>query len=174
MITSKSPYTFGQPLSNPVEAYALRNQIDSQAPWYDQALQVMSNPLGPMFGGLAADRAFAAMDQNEKVLAELQAAGVPITTDRYGNYIPAGGSNGLLASFGRSMGLGGNAGGGLLGLFGGGSAPAPQHYGGYVRDASGNPIRAGDGFLTYGSGPAMNDNSPSPSGFQAGEVGIDQ
>jgi hypothetical protein len=172
MITSKSPYFFGQPLSNPVEAYALRNKFDSQAPWYDQALQVMSNPLGPMFGGLAADRAFAAMDQNERVLAELKAAGVPITTDRYGNYIPAGGSSGLLASFGRSMGMGGTGGtggGGLLGLFGGGSAPAPQHYGGYVIDASNNPIRSGDGFVTYGSGPQSVGNEAF-----AGEVGYDQ
>jgi len=159
MITSKSQYTFGQPLNNPVEGYALRNQLDSQAPWYDQALRVMSNPLGPMFGGLAADRAFAAMDQNEKVLAELQAAGVPITTDRYGNYIPAGGSNGLLASFGRSMGFGGGSGGGgLLGLFGGGGVSQPSgHYGGYVTDASGGLIRSGDGgFVTYGSGPQGN------------------
>ena len=166
---------FGRPLSNPVEAYALRNQIDSQAPWYEQALQVMGSPIGPVMGGLAADRSFAAMDQNEKTLAELKAAGIPVTTDRYGNYIPAGGSSGLLSSFGRSMGFGGGSGsGGLLGLFGGGSAPAPQHYGGYVRDASGNPIRGGDGFVTSGTGPALNDNSPSPSGFQVGEVGIDQ
>jgi hypothetical protein len=151
MITSKSPYLFGQPLSNPVEAYALRNQIDSQAPWYEQALQVMASPIGTAMGGLAADRAFAAMDQNERVLAELQAAGVPITTDRYGNYIPAGGSNGLLASFGRSMGMGGGStgGGGLLGAY----------YGGYVIDGSGNPVRSGDGFLTYGSGPNLNEGA---------------
>lgn len=151
---------FGQPLNNPVEAYALSNKFDSQAPWYDQALQVMSNPLGPMFGGLAADRSFAAMDQNEKTLAELQAAGVPITTDRYGNYIPAGGSSGLLASFGRSMGLGGggSGGGGLLGLFGGGGVSQPSgHYGGYVTDASGGLIRSGDGFVTYGAGPASSN-----------------
>ena len=138
-----------KPLNNPVEAYALRNAVDSQAPWYDQALQVMSNPLGPMFGGLAADRAFDAMDDNDRVLAELKAAGVPITTDRYGNYIPAGGSNGLLASLGRSMGLGGGGSGGGNGLLG-------AYYGGYVRDASGNPIRGGDGFVTYGSGPQGN------------------
>ena len=160
MITSKSPYLFGRPLSNPVEAYALRNQIDSQAPWYKQALQVMGSPIGTAMGGLAADRAFDAMDQNERVLAELKAAGIPVTTDRYGNYIPAGGSNGLLASFGRSMGFnggGGSGGGGLLGLFGGGSAPAPQHYGGYVRSGDGSPIRSGDGgFVTYGSGPQGN------------------
>jgi len=159
MITSKSPYLFGQPLSNPVEAYALRNKLDSQAPWYDQALQAMGSPLGTMFGGLAADRAFDAMDQNERVLAELKAAGIPVTTDRYGNYIPAGGSSGLLASFGRSMGFGGggSGGGGLLGLFGGGSASAPQHYGGYVRSGDGSPIRSGDGgFVTYGSGPQGN------------------
>ena len=149
MITSKSPYFFGQPLSNPVEAYALSNKFDSQAPWYDQALQVMSNPLGPMFGGLAADRAFAAMDQNEKTLAELKAAGIPVTTDRYGNYIPAGGSNGLLASLGRSMGFGGGSSGGGNGLL-------DAYYGGYVRDGSGNPIRGGDGFVTYGSGPQGN------------------
>ena len=166
---------FSQPLSNPVEAYALRNQLDSQAPWYEQALQAMGSPIGTAMGGLAADRAFDAMDQNERVLAELKAAGIPVTTDRYGNYVPAGGSTGLLSSLGRSFGFGGGSGGGgLLGLFGGGSTIAPAHYGGYVRDASGNPIRAGDGFLTYGSGPAMNDNTPSPSGFQAGEVGIDQ
>ena len=159
MITSKSPYLFGQPLSNPVEAYALRNQIDSQAPWYKQALQVMASPIATAMGGLAADRSFSAMDQNEKTLAELKAAGIPVTTDRYGNYIPAGGSSGLLSSFGRSMGLGGggSGGGGLLGLFGGGSAPAPQHYGGYVRSGDGSPIRSGDGgFVTYGSGPQGN------------------
>jgi len=155
MITSKSPYLFGQPLSNPVEAYALRSQIDSQAPWYKQALQVMGSPVGTAMGGLAADRAFDAMDQNERVLAELKAAGIPVTTDRYGNYIPAGGSNGLLASFGRSLGFngGGSGGGGLLGLFGGGSAPAPQHYGGFVRSGDGGLIRSGsDGFVAYGSG----------------------
>ena len=159
MITSKSPYLFGQPLNNPVEAYALRNQIDSQAPWYKQALQVMGSPIATAMGGLAADRAFDAMDQNERVLAELKAVGIPVTTDRYGNYIPAGGSSGLLSSFGRSMGLGGggSGGGGLLGLFGGGSAPAPQHYGGYVRSGDGSPIRSGDGgFVTYGSGPQGN------------------
>ena len=149
MITSKSPYFFGQPLSNPVEAYALRNQIDSQAPWYEQALQVMASPIGTAMGGLAADRAFDAMDQNDRVLAELQAAGVPITTDRYGNYIPAGGANGLLASLGRSMGLGGGGSGGGNGLLG-------AYYGGYVKDASGNPIRGGDGFVTYGSGSQGN------------------
>ena len=158
MPTSKSPYLFGQPLSNPVEAYALRNQIDSQAPWYEQVGQVLASPLSPLFGGLAADRSFDAMDQNEKTLAELKAAGIPVTTDRYGNYIPAGGSSGLLSSFGRSMGFGGGSGGGgLLGLFGGGSAPAPQHYGGYVRSGDGSPIRSGDGgFVTYGSGPQGN------------------
>jgi hypothetical protein len=79
---------------------------------------------------------------------------------------------GLLASFGRSMGMGGTGGtggGGLLGLFGGGSAPAPQHYGGYVIDASNNPIRSGDGFVTYGSGPQSVGNEAF-----AGEVGYDQ
>lgn len=148
---------FGQPLSNPVEAYALRNQIDSQAPWYQQALQVMGSPIGTAMGGFAANRAFDAMDQNEKVLAELKAAGLPVTTDRYGNYIPAGGSVGLLSSLGRSLGFSG--GGGLLGSLGsggfGGSTPA--HYGGYVRSGDGSPIRSGDGgFVTYGSGPQGN------------------
>ena len=152
---------FGQPLSNPVEAYALRKQIDSQAPWYEQVLQVMGNPIGTAMGGLAADRAFDAMDQNERVLAELKAAGIPVTTDRYGNYIPAGGSSGLLSSFGRSMGFGGTGGtdgGGLLGLFGGGGVSQPSgHYGGYVTDASGGLIRSGDGFVTYGAGPASSN-----------------
>ena len=148
-----------KPLNNPVEAYALRNAVDSQAPWYEQVLQVTASPIGTAMGGLAADRAFAAMDQNEKTLAELKAAGIPVTTDRYGNYIPAGGSSGLLSSFGRSMGLGGTGGtggGGLLGLFGGGSVSAPQHYGGYVKSGDGNPIRGGDGFVTYGSGSQGN------------------
>ena len=157
MITTKGPYLFGQPLSNPVEAYALKNKLDTQAPWYQQALQVLSQPVGMALGGVAADRAFDAMDQNEKVLAELKAAGLPVTTDRYGNYIPAGGSGGLLASFGRSMGFGG--GGGLLGSLGsGGGFGAPSaYYGGYVRDGSGSPVRSGDGgFVTYGSGPQGN------------------
>ena len=138
---------FGQPLSNPVEAFALSNQIDSKAPWYEQVGQVLASPLGTLFGGLAADRAFDAMDQNEKVLAELKAAGIPVTTDRFGNYIPAGGSSGLLSSLGRSMGFGGGSGGGGGGLLG-------AYYGGYVRDGSGSPVRSGDGgFATYGSGP---------------------
>ena len=157
MITTKGPYLFGQPLRNPVEAYALKNTLDTQAPWYQQALQVLGSPVGLALGGVAANRAFDAMDQNEKVLAELKAAGLPVTTDRYGNYIPAGGSGGLLASFGRSMGFGG--GGGLLGSLGsGGGFGAPSaHYGGYVRDGSGSPVRSGDGgFVTYGSGPQGN------------------
>ena len=169
MITTKGPYFFGQPLSNPVEAYALKNKLDTQAPWYQQALQVLSQPVGMALGGVAADRAFDAMDQNEKVLAELKAAGLPVTTDRYGNYIPAGGSGGLLASFGRSMGFGG--GGGLLGSLGsGGGFGAPSaYYGGYVRDASNNPIRGGSGFVTYGAGPQSVGNESF-----AGEVGYDQ
>lgn len=169
MITSKGQYLFGQPLSNPVEDYALRNQLDTQAPWYEQALSIMQNPFGPMMGALASDRAFDAMDQNEKVLADLQAKGLTVTTDRYGNYIPAGGSNGLLASLGRSLGFGGNS--GLLGGFGsGGGFGAPSaYYGGYVRDASNNPIRGGSGFVTYGAGPQSVGNESF-----AGEVGYDQ
>ena len=158
---------FGQPLNNPVEAYALRNQIDSQAPWYKQALQVMASPIGTAMGGLAANRAFDAMDQNEKVLAELKAAGIPVTTDRYGNYIPAGGSNGLLASLGRSMGWGGGSSGG--GSSGGGNGLLGAYYGGYVRDANNNPVRSGDGFVTYGSGPQSVGNEAF-----VGEVGYDQ
>ena len=156
MITTKGPYLFGQPLRNPVEAFALENTIDRQAPWYEQVLQVMGSPLSTALGGVAADRAFDAMDQNEKVLADLQAKGLPVTTDRYGNYIPAGGSSGLLSSFGRSLGFGGNS--GLLGALGsGGGFGAPSaYYGGYVRDASGSPIRGGDGFVTYGAGPQGN------------------
>ena len=157
MITTKGPYLFGQPLRNPVEAFALENTIDRQAPWYEQVLQVMGSPVATALSGVAADRAFDAMDQNEKVLAELKAAGVPVTTDRYGNYIPAGGSSGLLSSFGRSLGFGGNS--GLLGALGsGGGFGAPSaHYGGYVRDGSGSPVRSGDGgFVTYGSGPQGN------------------
>ena len=161
MATSKSPYFFGQPLNNPVERTALQGAVYENLPWYEQAMQAVFSPTSVLAGGISTDRSFAAMEQNEKVLEQLKAAGIPVTTDRYGNYIPAGGSNGLLASFGRSLGFnggGGSGGGGLLGLFGGDSAPAPapQHYGGYVRDANNNPIRGGDGFVTYGSGPQGN------------------
>ena len=161
MITSKNPYFFGQPTGSPVERYALENTIDSQAPWYKQAAQIFANPVSSALGGLAADRSFAAMDQNEKVLEQLKAAGLPVTTDRYGNYIPAGGSNGLLASFGRSMGFGGSGGaggGGLMSFFGDSGVSQPSgHYGGYVTDASGGLIRGGDGFVTYGAGPASSN-----------------
>ena len=161
MITSKNPYFFGQPTGSPVERYALENTIDSQAPWYKQAAQIFANPVSSALGGLAADRSFAAMDQNEKVLEQLKAAGLPVTTDRYGNYIPAGGSNGLLASFGRSMGFGGSGGaggGGLMSFFGDSGVSQPSgHYGGYVTDASGGLIRSGDGFVTYGAGPASSN-----------------
>jgi len=157
MITSKSPYLFGQPLNNPVERYALENMIDSQAPWYEQVGQVLSSPIGTAMSGFAADRSFAAMEQNEKVLEQLKAAGLPVTTDRYGNYIPAGGSSRLLASFGRSMGFGGTGGaggGGLMSFFGDSVGSQPSgHYGGFVRSADGTPFRSGDGsFVTYGSG----------------------
>ena len=164
MITNNSPYLFGQPLNNPVERYALENTIDSQAPWYEQAARVMASPIGIAMGGLAADRSFAAMEQNEKVLEELKAAGLPVTTDRYGNYIPAGGDAGLLASFGRSMGFGGTGGAGggggdgLMSFFGDSGVSQPSgHYGGYVMSGDGSPVRSGDGgFVTYGSGPQGN------------------
>jgi len=160
MITSKNPYLFGQPTGSPVERYALENTIDSQAPWYEQVGRVLASPLSPLFGKLAADRSFDAMEQNEKVLEQLKAAGLPVTTDRYGNYIPAGGSNGLLASFGRSMGFGGTGGaggGGLMSFFGDSGVSQPSgHYGGYVRSGDGSPVRSGDGFVTYGSGPQGN------------------
>ena len=169
MPNKNNPYLFGQPLNNPAERLALRNTFDTQAPWYEQIGRAMSNPFGYALGGVFADRAFDAMDQNEKVLADLQAKGLPVTTDRYGNYIPAGGSNGLLASLGRSLGFGGNS--GLLGGFGsGGGFGAPSaYYGGYVTDGSGNPIRGGDGFVTYGAGPQSVGNKDF-----AGEVGYDQ
>lgn len=161
MITSKNPYLFGRPTGSPVERYALENTIDSQAPWYKQVGQVLVSPLSPLFGKLAADRSFDAMEQNEKVLEQLKAAGLPVTTDRYGNYIPAGGSNGLLASFGRSMGLGGTGGaggGGLMSFFGDSAGFQPSgHYGGYVTDSNGGLIRGGDGFVTFGSGPASSN-----------------
>jgi hypothetical protein len=164
MITNNSPYLFGQPTGSPVERYAMENMIDSQAPWYKQAAQIFANPVSSALAGVAADRSFAAMDQNEKVLDQLKAAGLPVTTDRYGNYIPAGGDAGLLASFGRSMGFGGTGGaggaggGGLMSFFGDSGVSQPSgHYGGYVTDASGGFIRAGDGFLTYGSGPASSN-----------------
>ena len=169
MPNKNNPYLFGRPLNNPAERIALRNTFDTQAPWYEQIGRAMSNPFGYALGGVFADRAFDAMDQNEKVLAELKAAGIPVTTDRYGNYIPAGGSSGLLASLGRSFGLGGGS--GLLGSLGssGGFGAPSAYYGGYVRDASGSPIRGGDGFVTYGAGPQSVGNEAF-----AGEVGYDQ
>ena len=170
MITNNSPYLFGQPTGSPVatgspvERYAMENMIDSQAPWYEQAARIFANPVSSALAGVAADRSFAAMDQNEKVLEQLKAAGLPVTTDRYGNYIPAGGDAGLLASFGRSMGFGGTGGtggaggGGLMSFFGDSVGSQPSgHYGGDVRSGDGTPFRSGDGsFVTYGSGPQGN------------------
>ena len=151
MITTKMPWY--QPKSNPLEAYALKNTIDPQAPWYKQAIQALGNPFGTAVGGLLADRAFDQMDQNEALKAEYRAKGIPIHTDMYGNVVPVGGGAGSIASFFRGLGFGGN--GGLLGSLGsgGGSGAPSPYYGGYVRDASGNMIRSGDGFVTYGSGP---------------------
>jgi len=162
MNSSKNASFLGQPLSNPVEAYALRNAIDTQAPWYEQALQVMGSPTSALMGTIAADRSFAAMDRNEAILEQLREAGLPVVTDRYGNYISPNDSKGLLASLGRSMGFGwGNSGGnnGLLGAY----------YGGYVTDGSGNPVRGSNGFVTYGAGPESVGNDAF-----AGEVGYDQ
>ena len=161
MITSKSPYLFGQPLNNPVERTALQGAVYDNLPWYKQAMQALVSPASVLAGGIAADRSFAAMEQNEKVLEQLKAAGLPVTTDRYGNYIPAGGDAGLLSSFGRSMGFGGSGGaggGGLMSFFGDSGVSQPSgHYGGYVRSGDGSPVRGNDGgFVTYGSGPQGN------------------
>lgn len=154
MIQTKMPWY--QPKSNPLEAYALKNTIDPQAPWYKQALQAIGSPFGTAVGGLLADRSFDQMDQNEALKAEYRAKGIPIHTDMYGNVVPVGGSAGSVASFFRGLGFGGNSGLlGSLGSSGGSGAPSP-YYGGYVRDGSGSPVRSGDGFVTYGSGPQGN------------------
>lgn len=162
-----------QPNSNPLESYALNNMIDPQASAFQQIAQVALSPVSTALGAVAGSFADSQMDNNIDQMDQYGATNTPYATDMFGNVVALGQQTGLLGTLfgGGRTNSNTNAGRGLFGMFG---VNAPSHYGGYVVDGSGNPIGSGGGFLSYGSGPAMNDNSVSPGGFQTGEVGIDQ
>jgi len=162
-----------QPNSNPLESYALNNMIDPQASAFKQVAQVALSPVSTALGAVAGSFADRQMDNNIDQMDQYGATNTPYATDMFGNVVALGQQTGLLGTLfgGGRTNSNTNAGGGLFGMFG---VNAPSHYGGFVVDGSGNPIGSGGGFLSYGSGPAMNDNSVSPGGFQTGEVGIDQ
>lgn len=164
-----------QPNSPILEQYALSRAIDPQASAFEKIAQVALNPVSTMLGAGAGYLADKNQERNMELQDHFSKNGIPYKSDMQGNIVPLD-DRGLLSTMfgaGGFTGAGGSS-GLLASLFGGGAPSAPQHYGGYVVDGSGNPINSGSGFLTYGSGPAMNDNSPSPGGFQVGEVGIDQ
>jgi len=162
-----------QPNSNPLESYALNNMIDPQASAFEQVAQVAFSPVSTALGAVAGSFADRQMDNNIDQMDQYGATNTPYATDMFGNVVALGQQTGLLGTLfgGGRTNSNTNAGGGLFGMFG---VNAPSHYGGFVVDGSGRPIGTRDGFATFGSGPAMNDNSVSPGGFQTGEVGIDQ
>lgn len=157
-----------QPNSNPLESYALNNMIDPQASAFQQVAQVALSPVSTALGAVAGSFADRQMDNNIDQMDQYGATNTPYATDMFGNVVALGQQTGLLGTLfgGGRTNSNTNAGGGLFGMFG---VNAPSHYGGYVVDGSGNPIASGDGFATFGSGPAMNDTSPF-----AGDVGYDQ
>ena len=164
-----------QPNSPMLEQYALSKAIDPQASAFEKIAQVALNPVSTMLGAGAGYLADKNQERNMELQDHFSKNGIAYKSDMQGNIVPLD-DRGLLSTLFGAGGFTGSSGsGGLLAsLFGGGAPSAPQHYGGYVVDGSGRPINSGSGFLSYGSGPAMNDNSPSPGVFQAGEVGIDQ
>ena len=167
-----------QPNSPILEQYALSRAIDSQskgANQFGQVMQVLASPLSYIAGAGAGYLADKNQERNMELQDHFSKNGIPYKSDMQGNIVPLDNRGLIPTMFGAGGVTGAGGSGGLLAsLFGGGAPSAPQHYGGYVVDGSGRPINSGSGFLSYGSGPAMNDNSPSPGGFQAGEVGIDQ
>jgi len=170
------PLKWYQPASNPIENFALRGAAEQErlakAPWYEKAINFAASPFSTMVGGLLADqsfnRSFDQIEQNEALKDEYRAKGIPIRTDMYGNVVPVGGSAGTVASFFRGLGAGNNS--GLLGALGssGGGGTASPYYGGYVVDSMGNPIKSGSGYVTYGSGPNLNE------GAGAGQAQMDR
>ena len=160
-----------QPNSNFLESYALRNAIDPQANPFKQFAQVLANPTGTLLGAGAGYLADKNQERNMELQDYFTQNNIPYKSDMQGNIVPLNG--GLLPSL---FGVGGMTGaggvGGLLGsLFDGGgpSMMSDAYHGGYVTDGSGNTIRSGDGFVTYGAGPQSVGNKDF-----AGEVGYDQ
>ena len=149
-----------QPNSNFLESYALRNAIDPQANPFKQFVQVLANPIGTALGAGAGYLA----DKNQERNIELQdyytKNNIPYKSDMQGNIVPLNGGGLLPSLFGAGGMTGAGGAGGLLGsLFsgGGGGVGPTGHYGGYVVDGSGNPIRSGNGFVTYGDGPSSSN-----------------
>jgi hypothetical protein len=172
------PLAWYQPSSPLLEQYALSKAIDTQAKGakqFGQALQVLASPFSFIAGAGAGYLADNNQERNMELQDQFTRDGVAYKSDMQGNIVPID-NRGLVDAMFGAGGVNGRGGvTGLLGsLFGGGAPTAPQQYGGYVVDGSGRPINSGSGFLSYGSGPAMNDNSVSRGGFQTGEVGIDQ
>jgi hypothetical protein len=146
------PLAWYQPNSNPLESYALNNMIDPQASAFQQIAQVAFSPVSTALGAVAGSFADSQMDNNIDQMDQYGATNTPYATDMFGNVVALGQQTGLLGTLfgGGRTNSNTNAGGGLFGMFGvNNSTP----YGGYVVDGQGQPIRSGDGFLSYGAGP---------------------
>ena len=147
---------WNQPNSNFLESFALNNMIDPQASGARQIAQVLLKPAATLAGvgaGYLADRQ---QERNMELQDYYTKNNIPYKSDMQGNIVALNGGGLLPSLFGAGgmAGAGGPAGllGGLFGGGGGGGGPT-GHYGGYVTDSSGNMVRSGDGFVTYGSGP---------------------
>lgn len=139
-----------QPNSNPIESYALNNMIDPQKSAWEKVATVAMNPLGTVLGAVAGSFADRQMDQNIALMDQFAETNTPYATDMFGNVVAVGEQKGLLGSLFGGGKTNSNPQGGLFGMLG---VNNPTPYGGYVLDGQGQPIRVGDGFLSYGAGP---------------------
>lgn len=143
-----------QPNSNLLERYALSNMIDPQASAFQQIAQVAISPVSTVLGAGAGYLADKNQERNMELQDHFSKNGIPYKSDMQGNIVPLDNRGLLSTMFGAGGVTGAGGSGGLLGsLFGGGAPVNSEPYGGYVVDSQGQPIRAGDGFLSYGDGP---------------------
>lgn len=140
-----------------LEQYALSKAIDPQAKGatqFGQALQVLASPLSFIAGAGAGYLADENQERNMELADQFTQQGVAYKSDMQGNIVPLDDRGLIPTMFGAGGVTGAGGSSGLLAsLFGGGAPSAPQHYGGYVVDSQGQPVRSGDGFLSYGDGP---------------------
>ena len=163
---------WNQPNSNFLESFALNNMIDPQASGAKQFAQVLLKPIATIAGVGAGYLADKQQERNMELQDYYTKNNIPYKSDMQGNIVALNGGGLLPSLFGAGGMTGAGGAGGLLGgLFDGGGFPmmSNAYHGGYVTDGSGNPIRSGDGFVTYGAGPQSVGNEDF-----AREVGYDQ
>ena len=151
------PLAWYQPSSPLLEQFALSKAIDTQAKGatqFGQAMQVLASPFSFIAGAGAGYLADSNQERNMALQDQFTQQGVAYKSDMQGNISPVDNRGLVDAMFGAG---GVNSRGGVTGLlgslFGGGAPVNSGPYGGYVVDSQGQPVRSGDGFLSYGDGP---------------------